>query len=57
MCSREINTHCCIKPWPPWQKKDTEEPEGIWWSTTAKGRGLGHLPYEEWLSEQAFLDL
>lgn len=51
------NTHCCIKPWPPWQEKDTEEPEGIWWSTPAKGRGLEHLPYEERLREWAFLDL
>lgn len=32
------NTRCCIKPWPPWQKKDTEEPEGICWNTSAKGQ-------------------
>lgn len=37
----ERNTRCCIKPWPPRQKKDAEGPERIWWSTTANCRPGG----------------
>ena len=51
------NTDHCVKSWPPWHKKDTEEPEMVWWSTTAKVRGLEHLPYKERQRELALLDL
>lgn len=51
------NTDCCVKSWPPWHKKDTEELERVWWSTTAMVRVLERLPYKERLKELALFDL